>query len=454
MRILFITLFFPPTHNAGTENYTLALAEAFRARGYDDEVICAEDWQSGAAYWNGVTEDVYNGVPIYRLHLNWMKADNPNRILYDSQPVEEWLDRFLVEHQVDLVHVTSTITLGVGIFRSVKRAGIPLVLTLMDFWFLCPSIQLLRSDMNLCDGQTTAWECQSCLLANSNLYLRLSKALPNRSIHSQIWGTLAKLSPVNKQRSLRGMLLDMTERKQLMSQALALPDLVLTHSEFVKQVLTQHTPVHIEVLRNGHDFSWQHHYHGKTKSDQFRFGYIGQIHPIKGLHVLIAAFQKTQFGEQARLEIWGDISHNEQYVQRLQEITDDNPSIVLHGRFDHDHLATVLAGIDVLVVPSLWYENAPLVIQEAFAAKTPVITTNLGGMAEAVTHEVNGLLFERGDAADLAKQLRRLVEEPGLLEQLQAGIPAVKTASQEVLELEAIYQQLLVPEQKTGTTLA
>jgi glycosyltransferase involved in cell wall biosynthesis len=84
-----------------------------------------------------------------------------------------------------------------------------------------------------------------------------------------------------------------------------------------------------------------------------------------------------------------------------------------------------------------------LVIQEAFAAKIPVIATNLGGMAEAVTHEVNGLLFERGDVDDLARQLRRVADEPGLLPKLRSGIPPVKTIEQEVTELETMYRDLV-----------
>jgi glycosyltransferase involved in cell wall biosynthesis len=92
------------------------------------------------------------------------------------------------------------------------------------------------------------------------------------------------------------------------------------------------------------------------------------------------------------------------------------------------------------------------VIQEAFAAKIPVITTNLGGMAEAVTHEVNGLLFERGDASDLARQMKRVVDEPGLLERLRAGIPEVKSVRAEVEELEKIYFNLLANARGTEIT--
>lgn len=176
MLIWLITHFFPPTYNAGTENYTLNLARELQTRGHDVQVLCAEDWQSGDDYWNGVTNEKYKDILVRRIHLNWLKARDSNRILYDSPQVEEWLDRFLDSTRFDIVHVTSAISLGIGVLHSVRRAYIPLVLTLTDFWFICPNTKLLRHDRTVCDGKTTAWECQSCLLAGSHVFNRLNGA--------------------------------------------------------------------------------------------------------------------------------------------------------------------------------------------------------------------------------------------------------------------------------------
>jgi glycosyltransferase involved in cell wall biosynthesis len=73
----------------------------------------------------------------------------------------------------------------------------------------------------------------------------------------------------------------------------------------------------------------------------------------------------------------------------------------------------------------------------------PVVATDLGGMSEFVKHEENGLLFELENAGDLARQLRRLAEEPGLLERLRAGIGPVKTVEDDVDELEVLYGSLI-----------
>jgi MoaA/NifB/PqqE/SkfB family radical SAM enzyme len=76
--------------------------------------------------------------------------------------------------------------------------------------------------------------------------------------------------------------------------------------------------------------------------------------------------------------------------------------------------------VDAIVVPSIWVENSPLVIHEALQARVPVITADVGGMAELVEHEVNGLLFEFRDAASLARQMGRIASEPSMAAQLGA----------------------------------
>ena len=443
MKILLITHFFPPRHNAGTENYTFGLALAFQSRGHDVRILCAEDWDSGGDYWNDVTEDIYNGVKVTRIHLHWLMANDPNRILYNSEPINEWISMFLQRERFDIVHITSTASLGVGIIQKVKEAGVPLVLTLMDFWFVCPSVQLLRSDGELCDGVTTASQCQSCMMGNSGMSKKLNSMGISPIIQSKIWDVLVHWPKITKQRGFRGMLLNMSERKRLLIDKILLPDLVLTHSKIVQEMISYQTDREVKLLKNGHELSWLKTYTGKTSADHVRVGYIGQITSIKGVHVLVDAFTKAKLGDRAKLYIWGSIEKDLEYVKKLRASIIDDKSVYLCGRFEHDQIASVLSNIDVLVVPSIWYENAPLVIQEAFAAETPVISSNLGGMKEAISHNIDGLLYQRGNVDDLALQLQRVVDEPGLLYRLKSGIPEVKNVDEEVGELEFMYLDLI-----------
>jgi glycosyltransferase involved in cell wall biosynthesis len=103
----------------------------------------------------------------------------------------------------------------------------------------------------------------------------------------------------------------------------------------------------------------------------------------------------------------------------------------------------VYAGIDVLVVPSIWYENSPNVILEAFAHQTPVIASDLGGMAELVDDQETGLLFVPNDAEDLVRKLEMLLNDPGLLTRLRKNIVSPKSLETEMAELLSVYQLVM-----------
>ena len=118
------------------------------------------------------------------------------------------------------------------------------------------------------------------------------------------------------------------------------------------------------------------------------------------------------------------------------------PSISFEGTFPPNQLGDVLGEIDVLVVPSLWFENAPLVIQSAYAAGIPVVGTNVAGIAELVRDGKNGLLFPRGDEQGLAACMKRFIDEPRLLAELRDNIEPVKTIEDNGAELEKLYLKM------------
>jgi glycosyltransferase involved in cell wall biosynthesis len=119
--------------------------------------------------------------------------------------------------------------------------------------------------------------------------------------------------------------------------------------------------------------------------------------------------------------------------------------VILHGIVPHAEIPAALAALDVLVLPSVWLENAPLVIEEAFLAGVPVVASDLGGMAERVEHGRSGLLFRAGDPLALRRTLARLEAEPGLLERLRAGLPRVESMEEDAAETRALYERLHQP---------
>ena len=109
----------------------------------------------------------------------------------------------------------------------------------------------------------------------------------------------------------------------------------------------------------------------------------------------------------------------------LEKLANSGENVTVAGSYGPANVPQLMSQIDWVVVPSRWWENSPLVIQEAFMHGRPVICTGIGGMAEKVAHGVNGLHFVTSDRAHLAETIRTAVQTPGLWERLRSGIPPV-----------------------------
>ncbi|HEX6974206.1 MAG TPA: glycosyltransferase, partial [Vicinamibacterales bacterium] len=169
-----------------------------------------------------------------------------------------------------------------------------------------------------------------------------------------------------------------------------------------------------------------------------RVGFVGTLVWHKGAHVLIEAARLLRGSFE--LHLHGATGTFPDYSDRLRRDAAGLP-VIFHDGFDGDS-AAVFAGLDVLVVPSLWPENSPLVIHEAFMHGVPVVGARMGGIPGLVTHDVNGLLYDAFSAPALAECLQRLLDAPGLLTQLASRVPAVKSIEADALEWEARYHRL------------
>jgi glycosyltransferase involved in cell wall biosynthesis len=202
-----------------------------------------------------------------------------------------------------------------------------------------------------------------------------------------------------------------------------------------------HNDVRADLIRQsafGIDVSGYEH--SQPRTTQLRtIGFIGTLSSYKGCHVLIQAFKQLNIAD-VRLKIYGNVEHYSDYVAELLALAADNTAIEFCGTFLNQDIASVLADLDVLVVPSLWYENTPLVVYSALAAHCPVIASDFEGMSEVVLHEQNGLVFPAGDSNALAEQLRLLANDSALLPRLSNNCKPPKSSADYVDELEAVYQ--------------
>ncbi|HSK40036.1 MAG TPA: glycosyltransferase family 4 protein [Arenibaculum sp.] len=178
------------------------------------------------------------------------------------------------------------------------------------------------------------------------------------------------------------------------------------------------------------------------------FGYFGNLNPFKGVTVALdAAARLAEAGETGfslRIHGGAPFQTDEFKVEVAAGLRACRGRASAHGAYRREEMADLLDRVDWVLVPSVWWENAPLVIQEAFQQGRPVICSNIGGMAEAVRDGVDGLHFRTGDAADLARVMVRAMSEPGLWGRLAANIPRVPTITQAATRHLALYRDLIM----------
>jgi glycosyltransferase involved in cell wall biosynthesis len=186
-----------------------------------------------------------------------------------------------------------------------------------------------------------------------------------------------------------------------------------------------------------------------------RFGFFGQVTEFKGLHILLDAVSRVAdetWGNDAALCIFGGNLENqpEQFRVRFDELLEKaGRRAKFYGSYRSEELPRLMQQVDWVVVPSIWWENSPIVIQEALLHGRPVICSDIGGMAEKVRSGADGLHFRAGSAEDLADRLSEILNEPDLWgrlrESMQQPISHRAAAEQHL----ALYRSL--SEAKTTT---
>ena len=415
MRIAQVVHWFLPRHLAGTEIYTYSLARELNKRN-EVHIYCREDDFLDREFYE--TDEVYEGLPVRRVYFNLIgvKANPVNQALieFKNSIIEGSFRGFLDEVKPDIVHFQHLFKLSASLVPLAKKMGFPVIVTLHDHWFICYNIQLLRPDLEVCSGPFFGLKCAGCAKPNWPYVLRT------------LLGPL--LTPL------------FMFRTAYMKRCLEQADLIITPSAFLKEEFVAHgfSGNNILVSDNG---TRPLSCHKRNPAEGLRFGYIGTVQKHKGVHVLIEAFSHID-DPSVELKIFGDPLIAPDYYAHMQRMA-RNPRIEFSGVFDNAEVGRILSGIDVLIVPSVWPENSPVTIHEAYLAKIPVIASRIGGIPELVQDGVNGFLFTPGDAKDLLSKINLFIEDRSLLERLRGNIRPVKSIEENAQELEAIYQELI-----------
>jgi glycosyltransferase involved in cell wall biosynthesis len=187
------------------------------------------------------------------------------------------------------------------------------------------------------------------------------------------------------------------------------PDVVISPSKFLLNFYREwkfFSKSDFVQLRNPMTFGirrQQTAYYGLQPSDSaFRFFYVGQVEEHKGVEFLVKTFVDfSKINPDCELHIVGDGSR----LKAVRELAEGEERIVIHGRVGRDALPGLFDQADVVIAPSLCYENSPTVIFESFAFGVPVLASNIEGIAELIEEGKNGMTFEAGDSKSLQKKL-------------------------------------------------
>lgn len=176
-----------------------------------------------------------------------------------------------------------------------------------------------------------------------------------------------------------------------------------------------------------------------------RFGFFGNIAPHKGPLLALEALGRVDPSIELTLTLHGGLQHQgEEFIHQFEQaVQREGDRAHFYGPYGRDSVNQLMADVDWVVVPSTWWENAPLTILESFRHRRPVIASNIGGMADLVDDGVNGLLFRRNDPADLARLMKEVVQDEGLWERMASAVPEVPSSSDIAARHLALYETLL-----------
>jgi glycosyltransferase involved in cell wall biosynthesis len=443
MKILLTVHQFVPDWSAGTEVLTFSVAKELLSRGHN--VVVFTGFPSVQNPTDAEQLDCYEieGILVYRYHharLPSAEQAAVTEIEYDNHTATRLFRDIVQQIQPDIIHFFHFARLGAGLIDVAIQQDILTYFTPTDFWTICPTAQLLLTDSTMCKGPSFAGGNCVKHIAILTRGAKAEKYMP--MIPTPVADGMAILAK-NFFGNFHPLALEvgaMVNRRSLNVARINKLQAIFSPTKLMTDSLTNNG-VRANLIRSsafGIDVSGYEH--TKVRTDvAHTIGFIGTLSSYKGCHILIQAFNQLNLPS-LKLKIYGNPEHFPNYSTDLHSLAADNEAIEFCGTFPNHQIADVLSELDVLVVPSLWYENTPLVVYSALAAHCPVIASDFPGMSEVVVHEENGLVFPAGDSYALAEQLRMLANTPDLLPRLSLGCKPPKSSSEYVDELESTYQ--------------
>jgi glycosyltransferase involved in cell wall biosynthesis len=411
LKLLSICHNHPDLHPGGTEIFSHGLFQELKTHGVEGlYVACVDKLHRGRL--PGTLLQAVGRAPD-ELLLWTGHFDRFNMSQVDLHGVMLELQRLLRTFKPTVVHFHHALLIGVEAFQLVRRTlpDAAIVLTLHDYYPICSN-----------DGQlVTTGDRRLCRTPGPD---SCTRCFPEISRDAFVM------------------------RELFLKHAFSLVDRFVSPSEFLRQrYIEWGLPAErIAVVRNGlRPGPVAAHRTLPSDGKRNRFAFFGHLNPFKGALVAIEAARRLaeRIDGPISLTLHGASDfQTDAFKAELAKATEKAPFLNLRGRYGRDDMASLMADADWVIMPSIWWENAPLVIQEAFHHKRPVICSGIGGMAESVRDNVDGLWFRAGDAVQLSEKMEAALD-PELWNRLVSGIAPPRTMQESAKDHVGLYQTVM-----------
>ena len=440
MKILLATHQYFPEHIGGTEVYTHGIASRLLKKGDAVAVVTYIESTSGKRKDHIIIKSDYADVPIYQIHYNLANDPAPVKAEYNNPYIKELFQKILNEFQPDIVHFTHGMKISGSTIEACYEAGIPYLVTLTDFWFICPRHTLMKWNDKLCEGPEHATYCIKCLHKTHGFFpekvmkmpewqLRLLTNIGIRLFRKPTSALLAGAS-------------QLSHRNSFLKQQLLKAKYIICLSNFQKEIFIRNGYPGNKLLVLNHGLETGVYLKKEDgQGNLIKMITVSSVVHHKGVHIAVEAFKRSS-NRNLRLQIYGNVSGKDSYHEMIRNAAKDDARIELHGLVPEKDLGRIFSQADVFLLPVIWYENEPLVLKAAIYAGLPIMASNIGSIPENIAEGNNGWLLPPGDIQAWTDAFDHLSRAK--IQTLNISPGRVKTTDESFEEILSLYKKILL----------
>lgn len=463
-KILMVVLCFLPESIGGSEIYTYHLSQELARRGYDVVVLAGLQDLTIERY--KVIHTTFEGLRVIKV-VNSFYYTRTFKDFFIDETIGGIFRDIVEREKPDIIHFQHLPFLSGNLPEIADGLNVPSVFTIHDYWYMCFRSQLIRPRLGPCPGPKGGIYCASChdpIIPNPSVTPKfgfLSRLLRSRLVAKL--NPKERLSPemIQKIKSIlykhpateemgeaapdQGVIKEHVFRHEFFRRQFEFPRFVLSPSYHLKK--RYENEGYREILHVPLGFYEAEEVRTPPFEGTLKIAYLGNIVPFKGALVLLRETMRLRKMDSVELHIHGR-PVNELYFDEVKQCVQHFPSgkAFLHGAYRSDkEMRDILSKVHLVVFPSLWEENYPLVVRETLLHGVPVIGSKLGGVPEAIEDGVNGFLFDPYREGDLAEKIGPILDNPSILDRITEGArhSHIETMEHHIEKINRMYEEVL-----------